>query len=173
MVISQADLCKHLSDRILWRLATMQDDEKVPMLPLQYHQIPLAVRQQCNAPIGRGTFRCECKLLLSIASLGLGLTRRKFCRLQVKAALVFCYEKEPCILLFGTYEECAEIGTFLGGAPVQRRPIRKLAQTPNTEHTLHRTGALFWPSPAAALGKRCACRFRAVGRTPEVGHRRP
>ena len=135
MVISQADLCKHLSDRILWRLATMQDDEKVPMLPLQYHQIPLAVRQQCNAPIGRGTFRCECKLLLSIASLGLGLTRRKFCRLQVKVALVFCYEKEPCILLFGTYEECAEIGTFLGGAPVQRRPLRKLAQTPNTGHT--------------------------------------
>jgi hypothetical protein len=55
--------------------------------------------------------------------------------LQVKAALVFCYEKEPFILLFGTYEECAEIGTVLGGAPVQRRPIRKLAQTPNTEHT--------------------------------------
>ena len=38
MLISQADLCKLLSDRILWRLATMQDDEKVPMFPFQYHE---------------------------------------------------------------------------------------------------------------------------------------
>jgi hypothetical protein len=48
MLISQADLCKHLSDRILWRLATMQDDEKVPMFPFQYHEIPLEVPQRCE-----------------------------------------------------------------------------------------------------------------------------